>query len=84
VFNSPVVIFVKESENLSEIFGLLLSLEMDMVENVEFSPSDFVIIVQIIGLQKLFFNLFSVKIFQVIRVGSSINVSLASFDHAHN
>jgi len=84
VLNFPVVVLVEEPEDLSEILRLLLALEVDVVENVILSPFDFVVIVQIEGLQKFLLNFFSVEVLQMFRVGSSVNVSFAPLNHSHN
>ncbi len=84
MFNFPIVVLIEESEDLPEVLGLLLALEVDLVEDVVFSPFYLVVVVQIISLQKLSLNFLSVQIFQMLGVGGSVNASLASFDHRHN
>ena len=53
VLDDPIVIFIKESENLSEVLWLLLQ---ELIEDVVLSPFDLFVIVKIICLKKLLFN----------------------------
>ena len=84
MFNFPIVVLIEESEDLPEVLGLLLALEVDLVEDVVFSPFYLVVVVQIISLQKLSLNFLPVQIFQMLGVGGSVNASLASLNHSHN
>lgn len=78
MFDLPVVVLVEESEDLSEVLRLLLE---ELVEDVEFSPSDLVIVVQIISLQQLLFDFLAVQVLQVIGVDDSVDVANALLDH---
>lgn len=78
MFDFPVVIFVEESEDLSEVLRLFLE---QLVENVEFSPFDFVILVKVIGFQKNSLELRLLEAFQVLGVGRSFNVTSAFLHH---
>lgn len=78
VLNSPIVVLVKESEDLSEIFGLFLK---ELIEDVEFSPFDFLIVVEIISLQKFSLQLSSFESLKVIRVRSSFEIASALLNH---
>lgn len=78
VFDSPVVVLVEESENLSQVLGLLLK---ELVENVEFSPLDLIIIVQIVCLQKFLFNLSFVEVLKMFGVDGSLDLSFAFLNH---
>jgi len=78
MFDSPVMVLVEESEDLSQVLGLLLK---ELIENVEFSPFNLIIIIQIVGFQKFLLNLSFVEILKVLWVDSSFDLSLAFFNH---
>ncbi len=80
----PIVVLVEKVEDFSKVLGLFLALEVDLVEDVELSPFDLVIVVEIVGLQKFSLDFLSVEVLQVVGVGSSLNASLASLDHSHD
>lgn len=78
VLDFPIMVFVEESEDLSEILRLLLE---QLIEDVEFRPFDLLIVVQIIGLQKLSFELSFLETLEVLRVGSSFKVASTFLNH---
>lgn len=80
----PVMVLIEKPEDLSEILRLPLSLEVDMVEDVVLCPLDLIIIVQIVCLKKFLLDLLPVQVFEVVWVGSSLDVSFAALYHAHH
>lgn len=78
VFDFPVMVFVEESEDLPEVLRLLFQ---ELVENVEFSPFDFLVVVQIIGFQELLLQLGLLEVLEVFGVAGSLNVARAFLDH---
>lgn len=78
VLNLPVVILIKEPENLPQVLRLLLQ---QLAEDVELSPLDLVILVQIKGLQKLLLDLLTVEVLEVVGVSGGVDVSGALLNH---
>lgn len=78
VFNFPVVIFIEESEYLSKVLGLFFE---ELVKDVEFSPFDFLIVVEVVGFEKFLFDFLFVEVLQVFGVSCGFDVSCAFFDH---
>ena len=74
----PVVVLIEETEDLSEILRLLLK---ELVEDVVFSPSDLVIVVQIISLEELLLDLFLVQVLKVVRISGSFDVANTLLHH---
>ena len=74
----PVVILVEEPEDLPEVLGLLLE---ELVEDVELSPLDLVIIVEVIGLKQLLLHLLTVEVLEVLGVDGGLDVSNALLHH---
>ena len=65
VLDDPVVIFVKESEDLSQVLWLLLE---ELIEDVVFGPFYFLIIIKIISFEKLLLDFDFVELFQMFGV----------------
>ena len=59
VLNFPVVVLIEKSEDLSDVLGLFLQ---KLVEDVEFSPFNLLIVVKIIGLQEYFLDFLPVQV----------------------
>ena len=78
MLDDPVVVLVEEPEDLPEVFGLLLQ---QVVEDIELSPLDFLVIVKIISTQKLLLDLSLVQVLEVVGVGGVLDVSGAFLDH---
>jgi hypothetical protein len=76
--NLPVVIFIEESEDLSQVFRLLLQ---ELICNVELCPFNLLIVVQIISLQQFLFDLISIELFQMFRISRSFNISHTFLNH---
>jgi hypothetical protein len=74
----PVVVLVEEAEDLSEVFGLVLE---ELSGNMEFSPFDFVVVIEIECFKEFLLNFFTVKVLKMVRVGGSFNVADAFLDH---
>lgn len=74
----PVVVLIEEPEDLPEVLGLLLE---ELVEDVELSPLDLVIIVEVIGLKQLLLDLLLVEVLQVFWVGGGFDVSNTLLHH---
>lgn len=74
----PVVVLIEEPEDLPEVLGLLLE---ELVEDVELSPLDLVIIVQVVGLQQLLLDLLAVQVLEVLWVDGSFDVPNALLHH---
>lgn len=74
----PVVILIEEPEDLPEVLGLLLE---ELVEDVELSPLDLVIIVEVIGLKQLLLDLLLVEVLQVFWVGGGVDLSNTLLHH---
>lgn len=81
VLDDPVVVLVKESEDLSQILRLLLE---EVVEDVEFGPLDFIVVVKVVGLKKFLLEFCLVEIFEVVWVGGLFDVPCALFNHFEN
>lgn len=77
----PVVVLVEEAEDLSEVFGLFLE---ELSGDMEFSPFDFVVVIEIEGFKEFLLNFFTVEVLQVVGVGGSFNVSNAFLDHVED
>ncbi len=77
----PVVVLVEEAEDLSEVLGLVLE---ELSGDVEFSPFDFVVIVEIEGFKEFLLDFFTIEVLEVVGVGGSFNVSDALLDHVEN
>lgn len=78
MFDDPIVVFVEETENGSEVLGLLLQ---KLVEDVELGPHNFFVTVKIISLKELFFDFCLVEVLQMFGVGGSLDVSCTFLDH---
>jgi hypothetical protein len=78
VLDFPVVVLVEESEDEAEVLGLFLH---EVIEDVELSPLDLLVVVQVIGFQKFTFELCLLKVLQVFGVGSGLNISGTLFNH---
>lgn len=74
----PIVILIEEPENLPQVLRLLLE---QLAEDVELGPLDLIILVQIKGLQKFFFDLLAVEALEVVGVGGGVDVSGALLNH---
>lgn len=78
MFDDPVVVFVEESEDLSEVLGLLLH---QLVEDVELGPLDGLVVVEIVSSQQGFLDFDLVEVLDVLRVGGLLDVAGAFLDH---
>lgn len=78
MLNLPVVILIKEPENLTEVLRLLLE---QLAEDVELSPLDLVILVQIKGLEQFLLDLLTVQVLEVVGVGGGLDVSSTLLHH---
>ena len=78
MLNDPVVIFVEESEDRSQVLGLLFE---EMVEDVVFSPFDFLVTVQVVGFKQFFLDFGLLEIFEVLRIGGSLDVAGTFLNH---
>lgn len=72
------MIFIKKSENLSEVLRLFLE---ELVEDVKLRPFDLIIIVKVIGLQKDLFDLFAIQILEILWVDYFVDISCTFLDH---
>lgn len=81
VLDDPVVVLVEESEDLPQVLGLLLE---EVIEDVEFGPLDFVVVVKVVGLKEFLLEFCLVEIFEVVGIGSLFDVPCALFDHLEN
>ena len=81
VFDHPVMVLIEKSEDLSQVFGLLLQ---EMVEDVELSPFYFFVIVKIISLKQLLLEFCLVEVFKVVWVGSLFDIASTFFNHFEN
>lgn len=67
VLDLPVVVLVKESEDLPEVLGLLLQ---ELIEDVELCPLDLVVVVQVISFKESLFDFFTIEVLEVVWIGS--------------
>lgn len=78
MLNDPVVIFVEESEDLSEVFGLF---GQQLVEDIVLSPLDLLIVIKIIGFKELLLDLNFVQVLEMFGIGGLFDVSSALLNH---
>ena len=65
MLNYPVVVFVEESEDLSQVLWLFLQ---ELIEDIILGPFYFLVIIKIISFKKLLFKFDFVELFQVLGV----------------
>jgi len=81
VLDHPVVILVEESEYLPEVLGLLLQ---ELVEDIEFSPLDLLVVVKVVGLEKDLLDFLLVEVFKVLGVGCLFDIASTFLYHTED
>ena len=81
MLNLPIMILIKEPENLTKVLRLLLE---QLAKDVELSPLDLIIPVQIKSLKKFLFDFFTVQVLEVIGIGGGLDISSTFLNHLQN